>query len=372
CLLSTDTTEFDPATGQDPVTACSNPASSTGFPKDPGCASAADTTNSPDPATQCSDGVDNDGDGKNNFPADPGCIAASDNSETNRQCSDGIDNDADGLFDFPWDWGCAVPTLTASPAGPNQNDNSEIDPPQCDDGRDNDGDGTYDFNPGSGFTPDSDCDSATDTVEAPPPPIPQCSDGLDNDGDGLIDFPLDPGCTMSGDADETDPRRSACADGLDNDADGKIDLADPGCSSASDEDETDTVQYVLPQGNPTAVARPLLSPFPVVRLRGRVDRVGVRITLLTVRAPARSKVAIYCSGRSCPRRRFTVTAGRRLVRARRFERRLRGGTILKVYVTKPGYVGKYTRFRFVRNRVPLRTDRCALKAGTKPRPCPTS
>ena len=35
------------------------------------------------------------------------------------------------------------------------------------------------------------------------------------------------------------------------------------------------------------------------------------------------------------------------MRARQFEKRLRGGTILKIYVTRSGYIGKYTRFRFV-------------------------
>ena len=34
------------------------------------------------PAAQCSDGIDNDGDGLTDFPADPGCINANDNDET--------------------------------------------------------------------------------------------------------------------------------------------------------------------------------------------------------------------------------------------------------------------------------------------------
>ena len=67
----------------------------------------------PPPAAQCSDGIDNDGDGLTDFPADPGCANADDNDEANAppppaaQCSDGIDNDGDGLTDFPADPGCA-------------------------------------------------------------------------------------------------------------------------------------------------------------------------------------------------------------------------------------------------------------------------
>ncbi len=66
---------------------------------------------------QCSDGIDNDGDGLVDMN-DPGCASPSDNSEANSlpQCSDGIDNDGDGLVDMN-DPGCASPS-----------DNNETDP----------------------------------------------------------------------------------------------------------------------------------------------------------------------------------------------------------------------------------------------------
>jgi hypothetical protein len=53
--------------------------------QDPGCASAADNTESPDPPPkQCADGKDNDGDGKIDFGTqnpDPGCDSLTDNTE---------------------------------------------------------------------------------------------------------------------------------------------------------------------------------------------------------------------------------------------------------------------------------------------------
>lgn len=59
------------------------------------------------PNPQCSDGIDNDGDGLVDFPADPDCTDALDDSEADLpQCSDGIDNDNDGLIDFPADPSC--------------------------------------------------------------------------------------------------------------------------------------------------------------------------------------------------------------------------------------------------------------------------
>ncbi len=62
---------------------------------------------------QCSDGIDNDGDGKTDYPFDPGCDSPSDDDESDTcpgagcpVCSNGMDDDADGLTDFPADWGC--------------------------------------------------------------------------------------------------------------------------------------------------------------------------------------------------------------------------------------------------------------------------
>jgi hypothetical protein len=62
-------------------------------------------------ASQCADGLDNDGDGKADHPADPGCSAPEDDDETDPpQCSDGVDNDGDGQTDHLQDPGCYSPT----------------------------------------------------------------------------------------------------------------------------------------------------------------------------------------------------------------------------------------------------------------------
>jgi len=364
-----DNNEADPVAPALPP-ACSNGAAPD-FPTAALCAFAGDTDELGGTVTQCSNGTDDaPADGLTDFPADLDCRWAADPFETTRACSNGIDDDRplDAFIDFPADIGCT-----------DLNDPNESNPPQCNDGRDNDGDGTHDFNPAA--TRDADCASQRDNLEGPGVAPPECADGADNDGDGVADFPNDPGCSFAGDDDETDPTGASgapppsppqCADTLDNDGDGRIDLADPGCSSASDNDETNTITFIT-QGPaaPPQSAR-LLAPFPIVRMRGSADKRGVRISLLTVRAPAASTVSIYCTGRGCPRKRVVITAGRAVVRVRQFEKRLRSGTILKVYVTKPGYIGKYTRFRLLRNRLPLRADRCVTKPGTKPRPCPSN
>ncbi len=71
--------------------------------------------------SQCSDGRDNDGDGRTDYPNDTGCTSADDNSEADAQCSDGRDNDGDGKVDYPDDDGCT-----------DKDDNSEtLEPCSC-------------------------------------------------------------------------------------------------------------------------------------------------------------------------------------------------------------------------------------------------
>ena len=323
------------------------------YPNDPGCSSANDNSeDNPVRLPGCADGGDGDGDGKVDYPDDRGCIAASDPTEGDLACSDGADDDGDGRIDFPLDWGCAAPI--ASRSGPDQIDTSEINPPQCSDGRDNDGDGTLDTDTNvSGQNADSGCTSPADDDEtepvAPPTAPPACSDTIDNDLDGKIDYPSDPGCVSRLDTEETDP---------------------PKGTTPSSGTPSNTGQPVAP----SSVSRiyPLVSPFPVIRLRGRADRGGVRITLLRVQSPNGTRVTIYCKGRSCKRRKtsqYTITG---FVRARAFEKRLRAGTTLSIYVTKPGFTGKYTRFRINKNSPPSRRDRCARSAGAASVACPAN
>jgi len=184
----------------------------------------------------CANRKDDDGDGRIDQD-DPGCqnhlgqYTPNAMTETNPQCSDGIDNDGDGFIDHLTDPGCG-----GMASGRAEN----IDPP-CADGRDNDGDGNIDY------PQDPGCDGPFDTTEN----NPECFDGIDNDGDGLIDVggldtngdgvantPLDPGCDSPQDTDETDGVLPACSDGIDNDGDGAADYpSDPDCESESDPDE---------------------------------------------------------------------------------------------------------------------------------------
>jgi hypothetical protein len=127
----------------------------------------------------------------------------------------------------------------------------------------------------------------------------------------------------------------------------------------------------------------LMSPFPVVRVSGIVRKRGIKLRLLSVNGPIGATISVRCRGRGCPFRRQsrTITAQTRsageappatgLVRIRRFRRRvLSVGATLRVYVMRPDAIGKYTRLKVRRSRLPARVDRCILPASPTPVACP--
>jgi hypothetical protein len=128
-----------------------------------------------------------------------------------------------------------------------------------------------------------------------------------------------------------------------------------------------------PVGAPVALThRPLLSPFPIVRIVGEVTSRGMRLRQLSVTAPKGATVRARCAGRGCPRRvaalRARTTAG---MRVRALERRLlRTGTVVEVFVTAKGRIGKYTRLVVRRGKAPTRNDRCLSTNGRTPIRCP--
>lgn len=139
--------------------------------------------------------------------------------------------------------------------------------------------------------------------------------------------------------------------------------------------ETDRSRRTVSVDTVYALPRPdrdrLMSPYPVVRLAGRLTPTGARVRLLSVsRAPKCAVVAVSCRGRSCPARRVTRFVGRRALRIRRFERRLRAGTVLTVRISKGDSIGKLTQFRIRSGKAPRRRDRCLRPGETRGSACP--
>lgn len=92
------------------------------------------------------------------------------------------------------------------------------------------------------------------------------------------------------------------------------------------------------------------------------------ISLLLVRAPVGARVRVRCGG-SCPIRRLARATTARALRVRSFERHLRTGTLVEVSVTRPGSIGKYTRFRIRWRGAPARTDLVPVPGRRAPRAC---
>ena len=132
-----------------------------------------------------------------------------------------------------------------------------------------------------------------------------------------------------------------------------------------------------PAPTATALVAPrLLAPFPTVRVRGVATLTGVRIDLLSVRTPGATRILIRCRGRDCPWKRKLLNArfNSGIVRAVRIpgfnRRRLRAGTLVEIFVTRRGAIGKYTRFKFRKLKAPVRVDRCTAVGAARAQRCP--
>jgi hypothetical protein len=125
----------------------------------------------------------------------------------------------------------------------------------------------------------------------------------------------------------------------------------------------------------------LMHPFPVVNLNGRLTSAGVTIRTLTVVAPVGARVQGQCSGAGCPTRSETAVAAVKkghhrgatvTVHLTRLEGTLRAGAVLKISVTMPGVMGKFTKFVIRRDAVPARTDLCIAQPKAAPVACSAS
>jgi hypothetical protein len=109
----------------------------------------------------------------------------------------------------------------------------------------------------------------------------------------------------------------------------------------------------------------LLRPFPVVRVAGYIRSHGSRIVVWSVKAPRGAHVDVRCEGAGCPLRHRSFRPGR----IRLLERYLRAGVAITIRVTRPGFIGTYTRVVIRSRKRPTRRDACLLPGELRPRPC---
>lgn len=155
----------------------------------------------------------------------------------------------------------------------------------------------------------------------------------------------------------------------------------PGAAQAQDpEDPPYELPTPTPSPTPTPTAAPLrlLTPSPVIGIRGKLTLNGARLTALRVTTPPLARVFVRCKGgakKGCPVASSSVVvpdATTRTVRYRlkRFERTYRAGAVLELGVARRGTVGRFSRFTIRKGRFPRRRDACMEYGKLLPRECP--
>jgi PKD repeat protein len=107
-----------------------------------------------------------------------------------------------------------------------------------------------------------------------------------------------------------------------------------------------------------------LRPTPRVRFRGEILPRGTRVKILSVQAPRGALVRVTCKGKRCPAKQRRKRIKKGGVRFRSFERFLRAGTRLEIFIVKPKTIGQYTRYTIRAGKGPAALTRC-LPPGKK-------
>jgi hypothetical protein len=202
------------------------------------------------PDTACTDGLDNDGDGRLDLGDDAGCTGTGDNAET----QDPVPTAAPLLFGTPRVGTPLLASLGSWNDGPGTGGASSVRWQACR----YDGAACVDIPSQAPFilTPDADVigrrirvvetrvtsegaasepSASTEVVRVADGTLPACADGEDNDRDGRVDHDTDTGCSSRTDATEdwSGPGEDADGDGIpnrddpDDDGDGVPDAHDP-------------------------------------------------------------------------------------------------------------------------------------------------
>jgi PKD repeat protein len=113
-----------------------------------------------------------------------------------------------------------------------------------------------------------------------------------------------------------------------------------------------------------------LRPSPFIRFFGLVLPRGSRVQLLSVRAPRGAVLTAKCIGKDCPTAKRRKRSKGRAVRFKTYERFLRAGTRLDIFIRKPNTIGAFTRYKIRAGKGPVRIDRCLAPGRTsKPKRC---
>ena len=106
-----------------------------------------------------------------------------------------------------------------------------------------------------------------------------------------------------------------------------------------------------------------------IRLRVSLTRVGAQLNTIGVTTARGAMVRVRCAGGGCKAKRQTLRSSGKLLRLKRFQRSYRAGTVLQVYITQQGSIGRYVRIKIRKGKAPLRTDLCLKPGARRPTRC---
>jgi PKD repeat protein len=109
-----------------------------------------------------------------------------------------------------------------------------------------------------------------------------------------------------------------------------------------------------------------MRPPPGYDFGGTILSNGMRVEYLNIRGPKAALVTVACRGRGCPVKQRRKRIKRRTVSFQSYERFLRAGVKLEIFIRKQGSIGAYRAYKIRAGKRPKRTDRCLEP--NKPRP----
>jgi PKD repeat protein len=110
----------------------------------------------------------------------------------------------------------------------------------------------------------------------------------------------------------------------------------------------------------------LMRPLPEIVFTGAAFRQGASLEHVGADGPRGALVTVRCKGKGCPVKERRKRIKKRSVRFANFERFLRSGTRVEIFVAQPGKLGFYRRYTIRAGKRPKKIRRCL--DGMRPRP----
>jgi PKD repeat protein len=112
-----------------------------------------------------------------------------------------------------------------------------------------------------------------------------------------------------------------------------------------------------------------MRPPPSFNIGGLILSNGMQVQSLIVRAPKGALITVSCRGKSCGVKQRRKRGKGSALHFKTYERFLRAGVRLEIFVRKSGTIGTYRRYTIRAGKGPAHLDRCLKPGKTRPSRC---